>query len=208
MYLLCKWSFNAFEYQTLVLCRQWNCQSLSHRYPECNKDVSCMQYLLRHLCEGCSRWLYSGPCILRPPLQTEKCGLKLEVVLNRRDIYTENIRMASQMAGLIMKGIVGWKGLKLQGPLYCLNLFTRYVYVFRKYNWPRIVATYVFSVFIEGLIILQRFKGDTQIAIELCVVFVLHWNSCILKWLLKPPISLCLAVKALQSEMPKLINWY
>ena len=26
-------------------------------------------------------WIYSGPCILRPPLQPDKYGLKLEVVL-------------------------------------------------------------------------------------------------------------------------------
>ncbi len=32
---------------------------------------------------------YSGPCILRSPLQPEKYGLKLEVVLKRRYIYIE-----------------------------------------------------------------------------------------------------------------------
>ncbi len=43
---------------------------------------------------------YSGPCILRPPLQPEKYGLKLKVVLKWRDVYTENIRMVSLIAGL------------------------------------------------------------------------------------------------------------
>ena len=34
---------------------------------------------------------YSGPCILRPPLQPGKYGLKLEVVLKWRDINTKNM---------------------------------------------------------------------------------------------------------------------
>ncbi len=34
---------------------------------------------------------YRGPCILRPPVQEEKYGLKLEVVLKWKDIYIENI---------------------------------------------------------------------------------------------------------------------
>ncbi len=48
----------------------------------------------------------------------EKCGLKLEVDLNCRDFYIENIRMVSLIAGLKMEGIVKWRGLKSQGPLY------------------------------------------------------------------------------------------
>ncbi len=35
---------------------------------------------------------YSGPHILRPHIQPEKDCLKLKVVLNWRDIYTENMR--------------------------------------------------------------------------------------------------------------------
>ncbi len=61
----------------------------------------------------------SGPCILRPPRQPEKYGLKWEVVLKWRDIYTENIGKMSLMAGLKMEGIVKLRGLKSQGPLYC-----------------------------------------------------------------------------------------
>ncbi len=56
--------------------------------------------------------IYSGPCILRPPFQLEKYGLKWEVVLKWSDIYTENIRLVSLIAGLKMKGNVKWRGLK------------------------------------------------------------------------------------------------
>ncbi len=58
----------------------------------------------------------SGACILRPPCQPDKYGLKLEVVLKWRD-YTENIRMVLLIACLKIKGIVKWMGLKWQGPL-------------------------------------------------------------------------------------------
>ncbi len=34
------------------------------------------------------------------------------------DIYTENIRVVSQMAGLQMEGIFKWRGLKSQEELY------------------------------------------------------------------------------------------
>ncbi len=59
----------------------------------------------------------SGPCILRPPLQPLNFGLKLMVVLKWRDIYIENIRMVSLIAGLKIEGIVKWRGRKLQGLL-------------------------------------------------------------------------------------------
>ncbi len=62
--------------------------------------------------------VYSGPCILRPPLQPEICGLKSKVVLKWRDIYIESIRIVFLIAGLKMEGIVTWRGLKSQGPLY------------------------------------------------------------------------------------------
>ncbi len=62
--------------------------------------------------------LYSGPSILRPPLQPEKYGLKLEVVIKCRDIYIENKTILSLVASLKMEGIVKWSGLKSQGPLY------------------------------------------------------------------------------------------
>ncbi len=58
--------------------------------------------------------MYSGPCILRLPFQPEKYGLKFDVVLKWRDIYFENIRIVSLIAGLKMEGIVKWRGLKLQ----------------------------------------------------------------------------------------------
>ncbi len=48
--------------------------------------------------------MYSGPCILRPPLQPDKYGLKVEVVLKWRDVYTENIRMVLLIAGLKIYG--------------------------------------------------------------------------------------------------------
>ena len=54
----------------------------------------------------CQCLVYSGPCILRPPLQPEKYGLTLEVVLKLRDIYIENTRMVSLIAGLKMEEIV------------------------------------------------------------------------------------------------------
>ncbi len=72
--------------------------------------------------------LYSGPCILRPPLQPRKYGLKLEVVLKWGDINTENIRVVSLISdnSLKIEGIVKRRGLKLQGPLYqcctCISL--------------------------------------------------------------------------------------
>ena len=44
--------------------------------------------------------IYRGPCILRLPMQSEKCGVKLKVVLKRRDIYIEYIRIVSLMVSL------------------------------------------------------------------------------------------------------------
>ncbi len=38
--------------------------------------------------------------------------------------YTENIRIVSLMAGLVMEGIVKWRGLKSQDPLYMDGLNT------------------------------------------------------------------------------------
>ena len=67
--------------------------------------------------------MYSGPCILRPPVQPEIYGLKLEVVLKWRDIYIENIRIVLLIAGLKMEVIVKWRGLKSQGPLYVYYIF-------------------------------------------------------------------------------------
>ncbi len=66
---------------------------------------------------------YSGPCILRPPIEPEKYFLKLKVhvVLKLRDNYIESIRVGSLVDGLKIEGFVKhvkWRGLKLQGPLY------------------------------------------------------------------------------------------
>ncbi len=61
--------------------------------------------------------MYGGPCILTPHLQPEKYGLKLEVVLKWKGIYTESIKIVTLIAGLKMEGLVKWRGLKLQGPL-------------------------------------------------------------------------------------------
>ena len=38
---------------------------------------------------------YNGPCILRPPIQPEKCGLILKVVLIWRDISIEIIKLVA-----------------------------------------------------------------------------------------------------------------
>ncbi len=38
--------------------------------------------------------LYNGPYILRPPIQTEKCGLKVKVVLKWRDVYAETMSLS------------------------------------------------------------------------------------------------------------------
>ena len=40
------------------------------------------------------------------------------MVLKWSDVYIENIRMVSLIAGFKMEGLVEWRGLKLQGPLY------------------------------------------------------------------------------------------
>ncbi len=57
------------------------------------------------------RWMGSGPCILRPLIQTEKCGLKLKAVLKWRDTYIGNIWKVSVMAGRKIEG------LKIEGSL-------------------------------------------------------------------------------------------
>ncbi len=48
----------------------------------------------------------------------EKYGLIVKVVLKWRDIYTEDIRFVSLIAGLNIEGLVKWRSLKLQEPLY------------------------------------------------------------------------------------------
>ena len=48
-------------------------------------------------------YMFSGPCILRPPVQLKKYSLKLNAILKSRDVYTENIRMVSLVAGLKME---------------------------------------------------------------------------------------------------------
>ncbi len=65
---------------------------------------------------------YSSPCILRPPIQPEKC-LKLEVLI-LRGIYIENIWKVSMMPSLKIEGILTWMGLKSQGSLYFYPLLS------------------------------------------------------------------------------------
>ncbi len=64
------------------------------------------------------RYYTCGPCILRPPIQPEKYGLTLKVVLKGRDSYIANIRAVSLMVSLKIEVIVKWRGLKSQGGLY------------------------------------------------------------------------------------------
>ncbi len=49
-------------------------------------------------------FMCSGPCILRPHLSQKKYSPELKVVLKWRDIYIENVRVVSLMAGLKMEG--------------------------------------------------------------------------------------------------------
>ncbi len=56
----------------------------------------------------CLQWslpFKSGPCLLRPPLQSEKYGLKVEMVLKLRYIYTEYI-MVTLIPYLKMEGVI------------------------------------------------------------------------------------------------------
>ncbi len=72
-------------------------KSLRHKYDEGCPFVSSVINI---------ECMYSVPCILRPPLQPEKYGLKWEVVLKWKDIYIENVTMVSLMATLKMEGTV------------------------------------------------------------------------------------------------------
>ncbi len=53
-------------------------------------------------------FLHIGPCILRPPIQTERCDLNVKV--QWRDNYSENITAVSLTSSLKMWGIVKWWG--------------------------------------------------------------------------------------------------
>ncbi len=57
---------------------------------------------------------YSSPSILRPPLQPEKYGLKLKVVLKWRGLYIWKYKngFTDSRAGLKIERIIKWKGLK------------------------------------------------------------------------------------------------
>ena len=75
------------------------------------------------------------------------------MVLKQRDIYSKNIRVVSLMAGLKMKGIVKWRGLKLQGLLYyvwkmpfCPNACVFLMQMTNK--WSAQLCTFIW--FIEG----------------------------------------------------------
>ncbi len=101
-------------YETGGLSCQWSVKTVFYCIPS---QSICKTDYIPHI--GTWRQIYSGPCILRPPLQPERYGLKLKVVLKWRDIYIENIRMVSLTAGLKIEGIVKWRGLESQVPLYC-----------------------------------------------------------------------------------------
>ncbi len=62
--------------------------------------------------------MYSGLCILKPPIEAAEYYLKLKVVLKWRAIYIASIRVGSLVDGLKRKGFVKWRGLKSQVPLY------------------------------------------------------------------------------------------
>ncbi len=101
--------YSTDKQSTTKIIRGVKIYQLSHNLPQKFRTVGtwCLQlHVIFPLI------IYSGPCILRPPLQTDKYGLRLEVLLKRRDIYTENIRMVSLIAGPKMEGIVKWRGLK------------------------------------------------------------------------------------------------
>ncbi len=66
----------------------------------------------------------SDDFILRPPIQPGTPGLKLKVVLKCRGIYIEIIRVVLLMAGVKTEGIVKWKSLKSQGPLYIHYIYS------------------------------------------------------------------------------------
>ena len=65
--------------------------------------------------------MYSGPRILRPPMESAKYDLKLKVVLKLKAIYIESVRVGSLVDGLKIEGFVKWRGLKSQWPLYILK---------------------------------------------------------------------------------------
>ncbi len=52
------------------------------------------------------KYMYSGPCDLRLPIQPAKYGLKLKVVLKQRDVSTKDIRVVSLISSLKIQGIV------------------------------------------------------------------------------------------------------
>ncbi len=61
---------------------------------------------------SCSIYLnYSGPCILRPLVQPEKYGPKLEVVLKWRVIYVEHKSGVTvlKLRELLNRGVLNWR---------------------------------------------------------------------------------------------------
>ena len=56
--------------------------------------------------------------------------LKIEIVLKWRDVCIANpitVLVLSLMAGLKLEGIVEWRGLKSQGPLYICIMYRNYL---------------------------------------------------------------------------------
>ncbi len=82
-----------------------------------------MQYSLNILPKLSAMLTYSGPCILRPPIQPEKCRLILKVVLIWRDISIEIIKL---VAGLkIEEGRLKMEGSTILGTTVGMKISTQ-----------------------------------------------------------------------------------
>ncbi len=51
--------------------------------------------MLHMQCSETIRWKYNGSCILKPSVQPEKIGLKLNLVLICRNVYIEHMTEVS-----------------------------------------------------------------------------------------------------------------
>ena len=81
---------------------------------------ACVQAEARYILCSC----YSGPCIIRQPIQPQKYGLKLKVVLIGRVVYIEHIGvlpLVMLMVGLKTERILKLRGLNLYGITYCTS---------------------------------------------------------------------------------------
>ncbi len=67
-----------------------NCFANGEQFSECDMTVPI-------IIKAIKEYIYSGPSILRPPIQPERYRHKLKVVLKCRDIYIKNIKFVSLM---------------------------------------------------------------------------------------------------------------